>query len=481
MFARDVLFVAWYTLYCFASFAFDAAEDGVQKRSDDVESVKVWVWREAELEEQGWLPLSSQKRSKVTLKPNWVRHFNEQDRGQPERLVETLTSCDVLAAIASEARHVTSDKVIVADAPQFDTDWNKLWERHGLEKLAATLNELAPELAPEIRDLRQEAVVTDENDVILSRTMQMADPEGYQIVNVGPFSAFRASGFDFQRIRGADYDATETISHHSGGVHEYCVSGTILHSDLVINVPKVKTHKKSGVTLCLKNLVGINGNKNYLPHHRAGRPEDGGDEFPGGSGNVYRRLRAWAIDHARPLMNNPLVLPMIRRLRAVDVKTRPDTLIRNGNWWGNDTIWRMILDLNRVLLYADREGQMQTTPQRETFHVMDGIVAGDGEGPMAVDRKEMGLVIGSHDAVAADIVASALMGFDPLKIPVIREALVPHPLPITGLGRRAEGLEIMMDGKRFSHWSELPNFHFRAHSGWKGTIERDALPKAKVA
>lgn len=437
-----------------------------------MKTVKVWIYREAELQKKGWLPLEHKTWPQVTLKPNWVRHFNELDRDDPTRLVETLTSCDLLAAIAQETHPRVEDKLIVADAPQFDTNWQQLWKRHHLGQLHDNLQNVCIEKNPEIRDLRQESVRTDSNDVIVERVMQMSDPEGYQVVDLRSHSAFHNSGFDFQKIRGADYDATETIAHHSGGKHEYCIAGTILNSQLVINVPKIKTHKKSGVTLCLKNLVGINGNKNFLPHHRAGKPEDGGDEFPGGNDSFYQRTRAFLIDRARPLMKHSMLLPLIRKLRALDVQTRPEDLIRNGNWWGNQTIWRMILDLNRILLYADSKGCIQDTPQRETFHVMDGIVAGDGEGPMAVERKHLGLVVCSTDAVAADIVASALMGFDPTKIPVIYHATEEHPLPITHVTSQMDNIDITMDGKSIEHWSQLPNHHFKAHSGWMGKIER---------
>lgn len=34
------------------------------------------------------------------------------------------------------------------------------------------------------------------------------------------------------------------------------------------------------MTCALKNLVGINANKNWLPHHTEGAPEQGGDQFP---------------------------------------------------------------------------------------------------------------------------------------------------------------------------------------------------------
>src|SRR5438552_2282393 len=65
---------------------------------------------------------------------------------------------------------------------------------------------------------------------------------------------------------GADYDIEYTNDHHTGERHEYAFSGTALNSGIVINLPKLKTHKKAGVTLSLKNLVGLNTDKNLLPH-----------------------------------------------------------------------------------------------------------------------------------------------------------------------------------------------------------------------
>jgi uncharacterized protein (DUF362 family) len=431
---------------------------------------KVWVWRSEEVGRAGWLSIPGGPWDNAVLKPNWVRHYNEHAPSDVSRLAETVTSPALLGVIA-EALATRAQRVLVADAPQFDADWNELWRRLDLDHLFAQVRARGPS-GFEIRDLRQEVVHTDENGVILSRTRRDADPEGYRVVDLGSRSAFGSSGFDFTRIRGADYDEQETIRHHSEGRHEYCVAGTILGADLVVNVPKMKTHKKSGVTLCLKNLVGINGNKNYLPHHRAGPPESGGDEFPGSGAGLYQRLRAWAVDHARPLLKQGLFTSAFRALRTVDVNTRPAQLVRNGNWSGNDTIWRTILDLNRILVYADREGTLRDRPQRQTFHVMDGIVAGEGDGPMAPDRRDLGLVICSADPVAADVAASALMGFDPLRIPVIRQALVPHELPITALGPTCEGLEIQFEGRTLESWQQLPSYRLRPHPGWVGTLER---------
>jgi len=56
--------------------------------------------------------------------------------------------------------------------------------------------------------------------------------------------------------------------------------------------------------------------------------------------------------------------------------------VRSGNWHGNDTTWRMCHDLNRILMYADAEGRVHDQPVRRFFSVVDGIVAGEGNGPL---------------------------------------------------------------------------------------------------
>ena len=54
----------------------------------------------------------------------------------------------------------------------------------------------------------------------------------------------------------------------------------VLGADAVINIPKLKTHKKSGVTLALKSCIGLTNEKYWLPHYTAGTPAEDGDEFP---------------------------------------------------------------------------------------------------------------------------------------------------------------------------------------------------------
>ena len=67
--------------------------------------------------------------------------------------------------------------------------------------------------------------------------------------------------------------------HHNFEKNEYLIPNSILQADVFSNLPKPKTHKRAGITGAMKNLVGISGSKDWLPHHRRGSKFDGGDEY----------------------------------------------------------------------------------------------------------------------------------------------------------------------------------------------------------
>jgi Domain of unknown function (DUF362) len=98
-------------------------------------------------------------------------------------------------------------------------------------------------------------------------------------------------------------------------------------------------------------------------------------------------------------------------------------VIRNGNWYGNDTIWRMILDLNKILLYANTDGSLrseQPQARKAYISIVDAIISGEGNGPEAPDPRHVGLLVGGVCPVAVDAVCARFMGFDWKKIPSIR-------------------------------------------------------------
>src|SRR5262249_50081138 len=107
-----------------------------------------------------------------------------------------------------------------------------------------------------------------------------ADPRGYRLVDLADRSFLEEIRQHWQLYRSLDYAPTDMHRHHFHGTHKYLISGSVLDADVLVNVPKLKTHGKCGVTCSLKNLVGINGDKAFLPHFRAGSPRENGDDYP---------------------------------------------------------------------------------------------------------------------------------------------------------------------------------------------------------
>lgn len=56
-----------------------------------------------------------------------------------------------------------------------------------------------------------------------------------------------------------------------------------------------------------------------------------------------------------------------------------------------------------------------------TISVVDGFIAMQGQGPDHGRRASLGVVIAGTDAVAVDAVAAAIMGFEPMEVPYLRQ------------------------------------------------------------
>jgi uncharacterized protein (DUF362 family) len=429
----------------------------------------------ARFDTPAWNPLGALVRrgGHVVLKPNFIRHWNPCEG---EGLESVITHGSILRAVADYAFLAVGSEgsVVLAEAPQQDCDFARIRAAVGLDALERFYAEaLQREL--EVIDLRRERV-RFRDGIVVSREALPGDPAGYRVVDLGAKSFFHGSGLDPERLRGADYEIGPTAQHHRDGRNEYLLSETVLSADLVVNLPKLKTHKKTGVTLALKNLVGINGDKNWLPHHSAGAPAEGGDEYP--EDRWIHRWRSRAADWARPHLARGRALGLFRLARRAEQAARRGGFVRSGNWWGNRTAWRMCLDLNRCLYYSDREGLHLDAPQpvRTVLTILDGIVAGEGEGPLAPRGVPLGVVLASTDPVALDLVALRLMGFDPRRIPKVWEALRDPGPRLTSL-REPEAVrvgEVQAEGlasRELCLGELVPARTFEAHPGWRGHVE----------
>lgn len=407
----------------------------------------------------------------VVLKPNLVKEVNQ---AHPGEWVSVITSGELIRQVCEHvARQLAGrGRITICDAPQTDSSFTQIAALLGLQSIA---HEIAARygVTVEVVDLRDYEWTTIE-EVVVERRKLAGDPAGAIVFNLGQDSLFH--GFKGEgKYYGADYDAGVVNQHHCGETQEYLICGSPIKCDVFINMPKLKTHKKTGVTLNLKNLVGINADKNWLPHHTDGCPSTGGDQFP--SLPLKRRLEQLSVAFARKLA---LSVPgagttLTRRLRKAGKSAfgEGDQVIRSGNWHGNDTTWRMALDLNRCLLYGNADGTLRRDRPKRYYSVIDGIVGMEGNGPMAGDPVASGVVIGGTDPVAVDMVAARVMGFDWRRIPIIREAFTLRHLPVAKI--QPEEVEVVSDVPewqgRFAEIESRRFLQFRPHFGWLGHIE----------
>lgn len=410
----------------------------------------------------------------VLLKPNMVKETHPRD---PNGWVYTITHGSVVRAVADYVWKALEGRgrVVLGDAPQTDSSFDAVAELMGLDRIREFYESRGLKL--ELVDFRKERWDNVE-EVIVARQPLPGDPNGNVAFDLGDDSEFANHGGG-GRYYGADYDDSEVNRHHTGGRHEYLLAGSAIKCDVFIDLPKLKTHKKAGVTINLKNLVGINGDKNWLPHHTVGHPGNGGDQFPQMS--LRRRVEHTAASSLRKVsLAVPGVGPwLLRRARKGGKRIfgDTDTVIRSGNWWGNDTTWRMCLDLNKILLYGNSDGSIRPPvleSRKPYLCFVDGIVAGQGDGPMNPDPIEAGVLLFGTNPVSTDATAAVLMGFDIEKIPIIHHAFASRGYPLVDADWRQ--IRCVSNHEAWTGALEQlatspARIHFAPHFGWAGHIE----------
>lgn len=433
-----------------------------------------------------WNPLGSLIRpgQTVVIKPNFV--LSRNDSG--DNLFAVITHPSILRALVDYAYVALKGRgrIVIADAPQMDCDWDELMAAQHLDSIQALYRQEF-NFNLEVFDLRMFAVTDYRIQPVMSNRKTLpGDPLGSVTVDLGPTSLLH--GLPVENFYGADFDRTQTIVRHSGQRHEYRVSRTILSADTLIFVPKMKVHKKAGVTLNLKGLVGINTDKNCLVHFRLGTPSQGGDQLPDnltGTDRLLIRMQRWLFDHllARGGKGREWLYNLARRgyrlIRGAAEVSDKTRIQDSGNWHGNDSVWRMTGDLAQIIYYADRDGVIQVTPQRKMFSVVDGIIGGQDNGPLQPTAAPCGCLVAGSDPFAVDIVTTRLMGFDIRRLRQFsavpgRQATLEDV--VAGVRVTKEGREI--PGKEFFDPSDrTPYYGFRPHPGWIGQIEIHRQPE----
>lgn len=422
---------------------------------------------------QNWNPLRSiiKKGDTVLVKPNMIAHSHRYS----DDWEYVITHGSVIRAVIDYVYLALrgEGRIIIADAPQTDSNIDLIKKRMGIDEIS-DLYWTDKQFEIEFIDLRNEWWVNEQN-IYMNTVKLPGDPKGNVLFDLGESSFLSELDGEGKRYYGAFYDIDETNRHHRNGIHEYLISKTAIDCDAFISLPKLKTHKKVGVTLNLKGLVGINGNKNYLPHYSLGTPEDSGDQFP--EKGMSRKLENAIVLKAKNflLSKNLLAQKLAIKFKEFGYRLFGDTesVVRSGNWHGNDTCWRMALDLNQILLYGNSNGSMGDRPKKY-FSIIDGIIGMEGNGPVAGVPKAAGLVIAGKNPLAVDMVSTYIIGFDYNKIPMLFRAFDTNSYPFANF--KPEEIEVESNikdivGKLFKNEPNL-NFKFEPHFGWDGHIQR---------
>ncbi|MFA4992167.1 MAG: DUF362 domain-containing protein [Candidatus Omnitrophota bacterium] len=401
---------------------------------------------------KSWNPFSSfiSPGQTVLIKPNFVRHFN--DLGGVECLIthgSVIRAAVDYAYIALRGR----GRIVIADGPMDEGDFDKIADMAGVNEIR-DFYKAARGFNLEIYDLRRERVIKKDNRII-ERIKLRGDPLGYTAVNLRDNSEFKRGGLDYKTFKGSECIDEVMFSHHNKERDEYLIANTFLKADAVISIPKMKTHRKAGVTLSLKNMVGVTGDRNWLPHFSG--------SFSGNGGQAA----------------NPPRIPMCRAAKMLKCRLRylvgrTDSDVRAGDWHGNDIMWRTIVDLARIGAYVDAGGVERRERQRGYFVIVDGIIGGECDGPVSPLPKPCGVLVAGRNEFCADLVSARLMGFDPARIPKLRNIMAERPNRMFDAG-----MSDIICVSNVKKWDRaLSDFRgrclgFKPYFGWKGHIEAD--------
>jgi hypothetical protein len=204
---------------------------------------------------------------------------------------------------------------------------------------------------------------------------------------------------------------------------------------VVICVPKAKVHCSGGVTVAMKNMLGI--------------------------------IPSWDGPYEEAVLKDCAHTSDADRAAGAQ-----------GMYLDNDTIWRSMADLNRILLYADAEGVLHPERQRRYLAIVDGIVAAE-ESQYHPRPYPLSTVVVGSDPVTVDAVTARCMGFDSRRLKSVTKAAAradfslgpAHPSQVKVLVSGGQGLSALY---RRALTPELHVF------SWQGHLEADDFDPPQI-
>jgi uncharacterized protein (DUF362 family) len=409
----------------------------------------------------------------IVIKPNWVLQ-SRVDRKQ--EWDQVITHPSIITAVVEKSIEYLKNKgrIIIIDGPELNANFEEILAHYPVAYWRKIASDNGIEL--KIIDLRDEQYIQDKNVTIKKKKLN-GDPVGKVVVNLeGELSEFFHHNKSKKGYYGAGPDIHETNYAHDGSRNLYSISKSVIEADVFINLPKLKTHKKAGITASLKNIVGINTYRNYLPHYSLGTVKEGGDQFQIEkiTSRIEGNLVAYIKQHLLKSTRFSKFLSPFFSLGKLVLGDNEKT-IRGGAWYGNDTLWRTILDINKILFFAGSDGQLREFSKvnsKKYITIVDGIIAGEGNGPKKPDTLSLNFIVCGSNPVSVDAVCAKLLGFNPQKIPSIWNAFKITKYPLVDF--EYEDIEILIEDINYDI-NMLPIKYIKncvPHRGWLNHIEK---------
>lgn len=332
---------------------------------------------------------------KVLIKPNLVKHYNMLEG---ESVDAVITNFSIIRPIIDYTILAlgSTGQIIVGDSPVQECIFEEVIKINNLKENIEKYKKIYPNI--DLIDFRKN------NNPTLKCSIVKLD-------NDSSLCALDSEKTEYSVM---NYDLSLMKEHHSKGKHEYIIPNDVLESDVIINLPKPKTHMKAGVTASMKNFVGITGNKECVPHHRTGSKQKYGDEYP--ENNFIKNVYSYFLKYTYN-KHSLTIIPRKFCGLMLEIMHLKENL--SGSWYGNDTIWRTVLDLNKIVIYSDKNGQMSNTRKRTILNLCDMIISGEGNGPLYPNSKKVGYLVASFNQLNLDKVIVEIMGFNYRKIKYI--------------------------------------------------------------
>ena len=457
---------------CFPEYIFDESEISPDNRVYSLirDSLHAFHLDDENYGTPYWNPLKDYIKpgNTVLIKPNWVMHYNKNKKVKKDAMECLITHPSCIRAICDYCLIALQGKgrVIIGDAPMQDCVYKEMLEKSKYNVLLAFYKEKGQPV--EYVDFRQ-LQSTFHHGVIVGKTFGNGIPIEVNMSEHSQFLKSRSNNYDYQVD---NYKKEVTQHYHNDVQHIYSVNQIVLQADTIINFCKPKTHRLSGLTAALKNSVGIIFNKASLPHRTAGSKLDNGDAYLNQS--RLKKFMDLILNKKIELEDKHhiwLAYAIFGLYGVLYYSSRTfckDSYFR-GCWYGNDTIWRTVIDLNYILNYADKTGKVCDISQRKILNFADMIVSGEHQGPCAPEPKYINAIIVAEDAAAMDATICKLMGFDARKI------LMMNAVINNDTFYKFDEVKVTSNLKSINgNLNEITfpdEWRFIAHDNWKGHIE----------